>query len=150
MFPFETARTRGSGHLSHSVVVGSLSEAAAEAIGANAVFCRTAAMYHDIGKLTKVNYFVENQIGGNKHDNLSPRMSALIIASHVKEGVEMGKEIDLPQEIVDVIPQHHGTKLITYFYQRQKSIKIRLWEKSPKKSFVIPARSPRPKKPVSS
>ena len=104
----------------HSVVVGSLSEAAAEAIGANAVFCRTAAMYHDIGKLTKVNYFVENQIGGNKHDNLSPRMSALIIASHVKEGIEMGKEIDLPQEIVDVIPQHHGTKLITYFYQKAK------------------------------
>ena len=104
----------------HSVVVGSLSEAAAEAIGANAVFCRTAAMYHDIGKLTKVSYFVENQIGGNKHDNLSPRMSALIIASHVKEGIEMGKEIDLPQEIIDVIPQHHGTKLITYFYQKAK------------------------------
>lgn len=104
----------------HSMVVGSLSEAAAEAIGANAVFCRTAAMYHDIGKLTKVSYFVENQIGGNKHDNLSPRMSALIIASHVKEGIEMGKEIDLPQEIVDVIPQHHGTKLITYFFEKAK------------------------------
>ena len=104
----------------HSIVVGSLAEAAAEAIGANAVFCRTAAMYHDIGKLTKVNYFVENQIGGNKHDSLSPRMSALIIASHVKEGIEMGKEIDLPQEIIDVIPQHHGTKLITYFYQKAK------------------------------
>ncbi len=104
----------------HSMVVGSLSEAAAEAIGANGIFCRTAAMYHDIGKLTKVNYFVENQIGGNKHDNLSPRMSALIIASHVKEGIEMAKEIHLPQEIIDVIPQHHGTKLITYFYQKAK------------------------------
>ena len=104
----------------HSMVVGSLSEAAAEAIGANAVFCRTAAMYHDIGKLTKVTYFVENQTGANKHDSLSPRMSALIIASHVKEGIEMGKEIDLPQEIIDVIPQHHGTKLITYFYQKAK------------------------------
>ena len=77
-------------------------------------------MYHDIGKLTKVNYFVENQYGANKHDTLSPRMSALIIASHVKEGIEMGKEIDLPQEIIDVIPQHHGTKLITYFYQKAK------------------------------
>ena len=104
----------------HSMVVGSLSEAAAEAIGSNAVFCRTAAMYHDIGKLTKVTYFVENQIGANKHDSLSPRMSALIIASHVKEGIEMGKEMDLPQEIIDVIPQHHGTKLITYFYQKAK------------------------------
>jgi putative nucleotidyltransferase with HDIG domain len=104
----------------HSMVVGSLAEAAAEAIGANAVFCRTAAMYHDIGKLTKVSYFVENQVGPNKHDNLSPRMSALIIASHVKEGIEMAKEINLPQEIIDCIPQHHGTKLITYFYEKAK------------------------------
>jgi putative nucleotidyltransferase with HDIG domain len=104
----------------HSMVVGSLAEAAAEAIGANAVFCRTAAMYHDIGKLTKVSYFVENQVGANKHDKLSPRMSALIIASHVKEGIEMGKEIHLPEEIIDCIPQHHGTKLITYFYEKAK------------------------------
>ena len=104
----------------HSMVVGSLAEGAAEAIGANAIFCRTAAMYHDIGKLTKVTYFVENQMGANKHDNLSPRMSALIIASHVKEGVEMAKEMDLPQEIIDIIPQHHGTKLITYFYEKAK------------------------------
>lgn len=104
----------------HSMVVGSLAEAAAEAIGANAVFCRTAAMYHDIGKLTKVSYFVENQVGGNKHDSLSPRMSALVIASHVKEGIEMAKQMNLPQEIIDIIPQHHGTKLITYFYEKAR------------------------------
>ncbi len=105
----------------HSVVVGSLAESAAESIGANAVFCRTAALYHDIGKLRKVDYFVENQYGGaNRHDRLSPQMSALIIASHVKEGVEMGKEMHLPPEIVDIIPQHHGTKLITYFYEKAK------------------------------
>ncbi len=105
----------------HSVVVGSLAEAAAESIGANAVFCRTAALYHDIGKLRKVDYFVENQYGGaNRHDRLSPQMSALIIASHVKEGIEMGKDISLPPEIVDIIPQHHGTKLITYFYEKAK------------------------------
>ncbi len=104
----------------HSVVVGSLAEAAAEAIGANPIFCRTAALYHDIGKLQKVSYFVENQIGANKHDKLSPRMSALIIASHVKEGIEMGKQIDLPPEIIDIIPQHHGTKLITYFYEKAR------------------------------
>ena len=104
----------------HSVVVGSLSEAAAESIGANGIFCRTAALYHDIGKLKKVNYFVENQVGPNKHDKLSPRMSALIIASHVKEGIEMSKEMDLPQELIDIIPQHHGTKLITYFYEKAK------------------------------
>jgi putative nucleotidyltransferase with HDIG domain len=104
----------------HSVVVGTLSESAAEAIGANAIFCRTAALYHDVGKLQKVDYFVENQLGPNKHDKLSPRMSALIIASHVKEGIEMAEEIDLPQEIIDIIPQHHGTKLITYFYEKAK------------------------------
>ncbi len=104
----------------HSMIVGSLAEAAAEAVGANAVFCRTAAMYHDIGKLTKINYFVENQTGGNRHDGLSPRMSALVIASHVKEGIELAKEMNLPQEIVDIIPQHHGTKLITYFYEKAK------------------------------
>ena len=104
----------------HSVVVGSLAEAAAEVIGANPIFCRTAALYHDIGKLQKVSYFVENQFGINKHDKLTPRMSALIIASHVKEGIEMGKEIDLPPEIIDIIPQHHGTKLITYFYEKAR------------------------------
>ena len=105
----------------HSVVVGTLAEAAAETIGANAVFCRTAALYHDIGKLRKLDYFIENQFGGgNRHDRLSPRMSALIIASHVKEGVEMAKEVHLPSDIIDIIPQHHGTKLITYFYEKAK------------------------------
>jgi putative nucleotidyltransferase with HDIG domain len=104
----------------HSIVVGSLAESAAEAVGANPVFCRTAAMYHDIGKLIKLNYFVENQTGANRHDQLSPRMSALVIASHVKEGIELAKEMNLPQELIDIIPQHHGTKLITYFYEKAK------------------------------
>ena len=104
----------------HSMIVGSLAEAAAEAVGANPVFCRTAAMYHDVGKLLKVNYFVENQTGANRHDQLSPRMSALVIASHVKEGIELAKEMNLPQELIDIIPQHHGTKLITYFYEKAK------------------------------
>ncbi len=104
----------------HSMVVGSLAEAAAEAIGANSIFCRAAAMYHDIGKLTKINYFVENQTGGNRHDQLSPRMSALVIASHVKEGIELAEEMNLPQELIDIIPQHHGTKVISYFYEKAK------------------------------
>jgi putative nucleotidyltransferase with HDIG domain len=97
-----------------------MAEAAAEAIGAGGTFCRIAALYHDIGKLKKVDYFVENQQGPNKHDKLSPRMSSLIIASHVKEGIEMARAIDLPQQIIDIIPQHHGTKLITYFYEKAK------------------------------
>ncbi len=104
----------------HSMMVGSLAEAAAEAIGANSIFCRTAAMYHDIGKLTKINYFVENQTGGNRHDQLSPQMSALVIASHVKEGIELAEEMNLPQELIDIIPQHHGTKVISYFYEKAK------------------------------
>ncbi len=104
----------------HSMVVGSLAEAAAEAIGANSIFCRAAAMYHDIGKLTKTNYFVENQTDGNRHDQLSPRMSALVIASHVKEGIELAEEMNLPQELIDIIPQHHGTKVISYFYEKAK------------------------------
>ena len=129
----------------HSMVVGSLAEAAAEVIGANAVFCRTAAMYHDIGKLAKVNYFVENQVGPNKHDDLSPRMSALIIASHVKEGIEMGKEIDLPQEIIDVIPQHHGTKLITYFYQKAKQFQDPALGEVTEEEFRYPGPKPQTK-----
>jgi len=116
-----TLALEAPGTYHHSVVVGSLAESAAETIGANAVFCRTAALYHDIGKLKKVDYFVENQYGGaNRHDRLSPQMSALIIASHVKEGIEMATEMNLPPEIVDIIPQHHGTKLITYFYEKAK------------------------------
>jgi len=105
----------------HSVVVGTLAESAAETIGANATLCRTAALYHDIGKLRKVDYFIENQFGAaNRHDRLSPRMSALIIASHVKEGIEMAREAHLPSDIIDIIPQHHGSKLITYFYEKAK------------------------------
>ena len=112
---------RAPGSYNHSLVVGTLAEEAARAIGANSLFCRVAAFYHDIGKINKAEYFVENQHGVNPHDRLSPSMSALIIASHVKDGIKMAREAGLPEQIVDIIPQHHGTKLMTYFYEKAKN-----------------------------
>lgn len=107
------------GSYNHSVIVGTLAEAAAEAVGANALFCRVAACYHDVGKMLKPGYFVENQQDGvNRHDRLSPHMSALVIASHVKEGIELARSYGLPPQVLDVIPQHHGTRRINYFYQK--------------------------------
>jgi hypothetical protein len=107
----------------HSMLVGTLAEAAAEAINANALLARVGSYYHDIGKMLTPEYFVENQAGrGNKHDRLSPSMSALIIMAHVKDGIKLAKEYKLPQRIVDMIPQHHGTNLISYFYNKAKEL----------------------------
>jgi cyclic-di-AMP phosphodiesterase PgpH len=107
----------------HSMLVGTLAEAAAEAIGANPLLARVGSYYHDIGKMLTPEYFVENQAGrGNKHDRLSPSMSALIIMAHVKDGIKLAKEYKLPQRIIDMIPQHHGTNLITYFYNKAKEL----------------------------
>lgn len=105
----------GSYH--HTILVANLCEAAAEAIGADQVLARVGAYYHDIGKTKRPYFFVENQFGGeNPHDKLPPSLSALIITSHVKDGLEMAKEARLPQAIVDFIPEHHGTTLVSYFY----------------------------------
>ncbi len=112
---------KAPGSYNHSLVVGTLAEEAANAIGANGLFCRVAACYHDIGKINYAEYFVENQRGVNPHDKLSPSMSALIIASHVKDGIKMAREAGLPEQIVDIIPQHHGRRLMTYFYEKAKS-----------------------------
>ena len=107
------------GSYQSSVMVGNLAEPAAEAIGANTLLVRTAAMYHDIGKVRRPYFFVENQFGGdNPHDRLSPHLSALIITSHVKDGLELADEHRLPAEIKDFIAQHHGTTLARYFYDR--------------------------------
>jgi putative nucleotidyltransferase with HDIG domain len=110
---------KAPGSFNHALQVANLAEAAADAIGANALMTRVGALYHDIGKMFKPEYFVENQRPGeNPHDNLKPRMSALIIASHVKEGVEIGREHNLPREVLDFIPMHHGTALIEFFFRR--------------------------------
>jgi putative nucleotidyltransferase with HDIG domain len=102
-----------------SIMVGNLAEPAAEEIGADAILVRTAAMYHDIGKLRRPYFFVENQFGGeNPHDRLSPYLSTLVIVAHVKDGLELAEEYRLPSPIRDCIAQHHGTSLIKVFYQR--------------------------------
>lgn len=107
------------GSFNHSLQVANLAEAAADKIGANALLTRVGALYHDIGKMKKPEYFVENQRSGvNPHDRLKPRMSALIIASHVKEGLELAKEHHLPERVVNFIPTHHGTARIEYFYRK--------------------------------
>ncbi len=112
---------RAPGSYNHTLVMAALSQAAAESINANALFCRVAAYYHDIGKIAKPEYFVENQSGRqNPHDKLTPSMSTLILVTHIKEGIKLAKEGGLPQQIIDIIPQHHGTRIISYFYQKAK------------------------------
>jgi putative nucleotidyltransferase with HDIG domain len=105
----------------HSQLVAVLAEAAAQSIGANPILARVGAYFHDVGKMKKPLYFIENQMGGeNRHDKLTPSMSALIISSHVKDGVELAEQYKLPKMIIEMIPQHQGTKLITYFYNKAK------------------------------
>ncbi len=103
---------------SHSLMMGQMAEAASVAIGANGLLARVCAYYHDIGKLQRPEYFSENQTGVNVHDDLSPRMSARAIAAHVTEGVEMARRFHLPKPVVDGIKEHHGTGLISFFYQQ--------------------------------
>jgi len=113
---------KAPGTYHHSVVVGNLVEAAAEAINANPLLARVSAYYHDIGKASKPLYFIENQGGyENRHDKLTPNMSALILISHIKEGAELAREKRLGQPIIDIIRQHHGTALIKFFYERAKT-----------------------------
>lgn len=113
---------KAPGTYHHSVVVGNLVEAAAEAINANPLLARVSAYYHDIGKASKPLYFIENQGSeDNRHDKLTPNMSALILISHIKEGAELAREKRLGQPIIDIIRQHHGTALIKFFYERAKT-----------------------------
>ncbi len=103
----------------HSLVVSNIAEAAADAIGANALLTRVGAYYHDIGKLIKPDYFTENQLAAsNKHDTLEPSMSRLVILNHVKEGLELAQKYRLNPIISNFIPEHHGTSLMHYFYQK--------------------------------
>ncbi len=109
---------RAPGTYNHSIAVATIGEAAADAIGANGLLVRVGAYFHDIGKMLKPEYFIENNAGGqgNRHESLAPAMSTLIIIGHVKDGVELGREHHLPQPIIDLIEQHHGTTLVEYFY----------------------------------
>jgi putative nucleotidyltransferase with HDIG domain len=108
----------------HSVIVGSLVEAAATEIGANPLLAKVCGYYHDIGKVKKPLYFIENQTNGkNKHDKLAPSMSSLILIAHIKDGIEIAKQNKLGQVIIDTIQQHHGTSLISYFFNKAKQLK---------------------------
>ncbi|GAB6095928.1 HDIG domain-containing protein [Desulfatiferula olefinivorans] len=113
------------GTYNHSVIVGTMADAVASEIGANPLLARVCGYYHDIGKIDKAQYFIENQQHGkNKHDKLAPSMSALILTGHVKNGVEMAKKYRLGKPIIDTIRQHHGTSLIEFFYEKAKAQKI--------------------------
>ncbi|MBX9743398.1 MAG: HDIG domain-containing protein [Chthoniobacterales bacterium] len=109
------------GTYQHSIAVATLAEAAAEAIHANASICRVGAYFHDIGKLVKPEYFTENTSSDfNPHDNLTPTMSSLIITAHVKEGIDLALKNKLHRRIVDIISQHHGTTMVSYFFERAR------------------------------
>ena len=110
---------RAPGTYNHSINVASLAEAAADSIGANGLLCRVGAYFHDIGKMLKPGYFIENQgQENNRHESLLPAMSTLVIIAHVKDGADLARQHGLPRSIIDFIQQHHGTTLVEYFYRR--------------------------------
>ena len=113
------AQRETNGTFNHSIVVGNLAEACATAIGAHSLLCRVGAYYHDIGKMVKPDYFIENQyVADNKHDVIKPTMSAKIIRNHVNDGLKLAKEYGLPKIVSDFIPMHHGTTRVEYFYRQ--------------------------------
>ncbi len=116
----KTLMMRAPGTFHHSLQVANLCEAAALSIGANALLVRVGALYHDIGKMERPEYFVENQSGNNEHDSIKPSMSAIVIKSHVDSGVRMAEEEKLPSVVIDFIKTHHGNSLIRYFYEKAK------------------------------
>ncbi len=115
--------SKAPGTFHHSIVMGNLSESAAKAIGANSILARVGCYYHDIGKTVRPQYFIENQMEHNSHDSLTPTISTKLIIAHVKEGVDLARKYNLPQEIIDFIPMHHGTTLVAYFYHKAKYAK---------------------------
>jgi len=127
------------GTFSHSLLIGSIAEAAAETIKRNGLLCRVGAYYHDIGKINKPGYFVENELGSSsRHKELSPTMSQLVIVGHVKDGIEMAKEYGLPSVLWQFIETHHGTTLVEYFYHEAQKQKGR---RSKTKNANAPAES---------
>jgi hypothetical protein len=135
------------GTYNHSLQVANIAEAAADAIGGDSLLVYVGALYHDIGKINKPEYFVENQVSGmNRHDRLSPAMSLLIIIGHVKDGIELAREIALPKELVHFIETHHGTTLVEYFYHAAKKQAKEDEKKSAEEiSYRYPGPKPRTK-----
>jgi putative nucleotidyltransferase with HDIG domain len=128
---FRDFMVRSPGSYHHSVIIGNMVEATAKAVQANPLLARVSAYYHDIGKMKKPLYFIENQRGPeNRHEKLAPSMSSLVLISHVKDGVELAKKHKLGQEIIDIIQQHHGTSLISFFYHKAKERMLQKGDKS--------------------
>ncbi len=139
---------RAPGTYNHSITVASLAEAAAEAIGARGLLVRVGAYFHDIGKMLKPGYFIENQgQGDNRHDSLVPAMSTLVIIAHVKDGADLGRQNKLPESIIDFIQQHHGTTLVEFFYRQasQQREKDRESAEVDESSFRYPGPKPQSK-----
>ncbi len=119
---FKAMQIQANGTYNHSMMVAQLAEAGCREIGANSLLARVGAYYHDIGKMDQSEYFVENQVNGmeNKHNDLNPTLSASVIKSHVRKGVEKARQLHLPQAVIDIIAEHHGNSIITYFYNLAK------------------------------
>lgn len=131
--------TRAPGSYQHSLNVSTLAQVAADSIGEDPLLAKVCAYYHDIGKMERPDFFIENNPQFNPHDSISPSLSALIIISHVKEGVELAKKYNLPKIIVDTIKEHHGTTLVTYFYSKAKQIDSQIDESTFRYPGPIPS-----------
>jgi cyclic-di-AMP phosphodiesterase PgpH len=143
---FQRMIMEAPGTYHHSIIVASLVEAAAEAIGANPLLARVSAYYHDIGKTKKPQYFIENQRNGeNRHDKLSPKMSSLIITSHIKDGCEIAGKAKLGTQITSIIREHHGTSLVSYFYEKAKRDKDASIRSLPESDFRYAGPKPQSK-----
>ena len=143
---FQRMIIEAPGTYHHSIIVASLVEAAAEAIGANSLMAKVSAYYHDIGKLNKPQYFIENQPNyDNKHDKLSPKMSSLVIISHVKDGCEIATQVKLGRQIINIIRQHHGNNIVSYFYDKAKKNKDESIRSLSESDFRYPGPKPQTK-----
>jgi len=143
---FQQMIIEAPGTYHHSIIVSSLTEAAAEAIGANSLLVKVSSYYHDIGKLKKPQYFIENQQNvENRHDKLSPKMSGLIIISHVKDGCELAAQAKLGRPIINIIRQHHGTSIVSYFYDKAKKDKDESIRSLSESDFRYPGPKPQTK-----
>ena len=143
---FQRMIIEAPGTYHHSIIVASLVEAASEAIGANSLLAKVSAYYHDIGKLKKPQYFIENQSSNeNKHHKLSPKMSSLIIISHVKDGCELAAEVKLGRQIINIIRESHGTSVVSYFYDKAKKDKDESIRSLSESDFRYPGPKPQTK-----
>ncbi len=134
------------GTYAHSINVANLAEAAANAIGANGLLCRVGVYYHDVGKVLKPQYFIENQPAGrNPHDKLKPATSAALVREHVTEGIRLAREANLPELLINFIPEHHGTQEISFFYEKAKQEAEGAEETIDPETFRYPGPKPRSK-----